>query len=143
MSLLVSGRLNVCVCVCVCVFGAGGLGWSCLLLCMQDDASSADGFSLPLRFELTDKNGQPSPTGEKVASGFTNAQGVFYIQEHLTPAEFNLVVASAPNFVTPSAPVKVGVASMVQLEVDGVGDPLGSKDGVRPPPCLHASVSIV
>ena len=60
------------------------------------------------RFELTDKNGQPNPIGVKVASGVTNAQGVFYIQEHLTPAEFNLVVESAPNFVTPSAPVKVG-----------------------------------
>lgn len=58
-------------------------------------------------YEMTDKNGLPIPTPEKVATGFTNAQGVFYIQEHLTPAEFGIMVESAPNFNPPTAPVRV------------------------------------
>ncbi len=62
-------------------------------------------------WELTDKNGQVNPTPEQVASGFTNAQGIFYIQEHLTPAEFLLKVDAAPNFNLPATSTKVGLPS--------------------------------
>jgi hypothetical protein len=61
-------------------------------------------------WELTDKNGQPNPIGQQVASGFTNAQGIFYIQEFLTPAEFSIQVDAAPNFNIPTTFAKVGRA---------------------------------
>jgi hypothetical protein len=92
-----------------------------------------------LRFELTDKNGQPNPIGVKVASGVTNAQGVFYIQEHLTPAEFNLVVESAPNFVTPSAPVKVGCFCRMCSCMDAHDGCTWSHLGVQVHGCTYAS----